>query len=216
LPSYHLNDLQKEFLTKFFTRDSRFFLSGGAALVEFYLGHRRTDDVDLFTVDDEIERGFSITKEVAQDLGADLEPLMTSPNFRRLLLKRGEESLVVDLVRDSVFQVDVEKRNIQGIRVDTPEEILANKLCALLSRSEIRDLVDVRALELAGYSIEAALASAEKKDSGLTAGQLAWVLSQIQFDSSLALPGDVTQEALRGYLDDLLSRLKRRTFPKAE
>ncbi|MCW5969716.1 MAG: hypothetical protein KIT57_14505 [Blastocatellales bacterium] len=37
--SSNLSTLQREFLEEFFRREDRFFLSGGAALVGFYLGH---------------------------------------------------------------------------------------------------------------------------------------------------------------------------------
>ena len=42
------------------------------------------------------------------------------------------------------FQLEGEKRKINEIRIDSPEEIVANKLCAFLSRSEVKNLVDVR------------------------------------------------------------------------
>lgn len=209
-----LNELQKEFLERFFKHDSRFFLTGGAALVGFYLHHRQTDDVDLFTLENEIERGFRLVNEVAREMGASVESLQTSPDFRRLLLLRGERAIVVDLVHEYVYQIDRDKSVINGIRLDTPEEILANKLCALLSRSEIRDLVDVRALEIAGNSIESALDAAAQKDTGFTPAQLAWVLSEIRFGNDLIPPGDVTRIELQDYLKDLLTRLSRLAFPK--
>lgn len=128
-----------------------FFLSGGAALVGFYFGHRATHNLDLVTLENEIENGFQLVNEVAKELNASVESIQTSPDFRRLLVNRESEAIVVDLVREYVFQIEREKPIINGIRVDSPEEILANKLCALLSRSEIRDLVDVRELENAGF-----------------------------------------------------------------
>lgn len=208
-----LNDLQKEFLEKFFKHESRFFLTGGAALVGYYLGHRETKDLDLFTLDDEIEHGFTLVKEVAREMGAEIESLQTSPDFRRLLVRRGLEAIVVDLVHEFVYQLDTEKRVINGVRVDSPEEILANKLCALLSRSEVRDLVDVRELESAGYKVETAIEAAAKKDSGFTPAQLAWVLSQIRFGDDLVPPSGVSLAELRNYLQDLLNRLSRTAFP---
>lgn len=209
-----LSNLQNDFLREFFGRENRFYLSGGAALVGFYLGHRETHDLDLFTLDDEIENGFIIVRDVARALGASVEAIQTAPDFRRLLVRRGDESIVVDLVREYVFQLETEKREIGGIRIDSPEEILANKLCALLSRSEIRDLVDVRELERAGFNLEDALAVARKKDTGLTAAQLAWVLSQIKLGDDLSPPGDVSILELKNYLDDLVARLKRLAFPR--
>lgn len=214
MANIELNELQREFLKRFFANPNRFFLSGGAALVGYYLHHRHTHDLDLFTLESEIEKGAAIVNQVARELGADLEPLQTSPDFRRFLLRHGGEAIVVDLVREYVFQVDSEKRDIGGVRVDSPEEILANKLCALLSRSEARDLVDVRALELAGFSLEEAIETAQKKDSGLTSAQLAWVLSEMRFGDDLVPPGDVSVAELRNYLDDLKTRLASMAFPK--
>ena len=209
-----LNNLQKDFLWEFFKRENRFFLSGGAALVGFYFGHRETHDLDLFTLENEIENGFRLVNEVAKELNADVESIQTSPDFRRLLIRRDTEAIVVDLVREYVFQISPEKPIINGIRVDSPEEILANKLCALLSRSEIRDLVDARELEKAGFKLENALSAAQRKDTGLTAAQLAWVLNQIKFGDDLTPPGDVSVVELRYYLNDLIARLKRLAFPE--
>lgn len=209
-----LNDLQRDFLQAFFARENRFFLSGGAALVGFYLGHRTTRDLDLFTLENEIEIGFRLVNAVAKELKASVESIQTAPDFRRLLVKRKTEAIVVDLVREYVFQIQTEKSVINGIRVDSPEEIMANKLCALLSRSEIRDLVDVRELENAGFSLENALRAAAKKDSGLTPAQLAWILNQIKLGDDLNPPGDVSVSDLRDYLNDLINRLKRLALPE--
>ena len=117
-------------------------------------------------------------------------------------------------MRERVAQAVQEKPVIDGIRVDPPEEIMANKLCALLSRSEIRDLVDVRALELAGCQLEGALAAGAGKEGGLTPAQLAWVLRQIELGDDWIPIGGVSVEELRSYLDDLIARLTRLAFPR--
>lgn len=209
-----LSALQQDFLRAFFQRETRFFLTGGAALAGFHLGHRETHDLDLFTVEDAMTDGMSAVAEVARELGATLEALQTSPDFRRVLLRRGAEAIVIDLVREYAVQAVPEKPVVNGIRVDPPQEILANKLCTLLSRSEIRDLVDVRALEMAGYRMEDALGAASAKDRGLTPAQLSWVLSQIELGGDLVPPGRVSAEELRRYLSELIARLARRAFPE--
>ncbi len=122
----------------------------------------------------------------------------------------------MDLIREYVVQMSPEKLIIGNIRVDPPEEIMANKLCALLSRSEIRDLVDVRALELAGYKLEDALTAAQAKDRGLPPAQLAWVLSQIEFGSDMIQPGDVSAQELRAYLAELIIRLTKTAYQLPE
>jgi hypothetical protein len=208
-----LTAFQNEFLHAFFRREDRFFLTGGAALAGFYLGHRETHDLDLFTLSDALDDGFALASEIAREAGASLESIQTAPDFRRLLIRRGGEAVLIDLVRDRVPQVVAQKPITHGIRIDPPEEILANKLCALLSRSEIRDLVDVRALEMAGYRVEDALPAAYLKDTGLTPAQLSWVLGQIRLGDDLVPPGGVSNDELRQYLDDLIGRLARLAFP---
>jgi hypothetical protein len=42
-----LGELQQRFLLAFFSKEYRFFLTGGAALAGFYLGHRETHDLNL-------------------------------------------------------------------------------------------------------------------------------------------------------------------------
>jgi len=209
-----LSQLQGELLVAFFARESRFFLTGGAALAGFHLGHRATQDLDLFTSSEALEEGVSVVGDVARELGASIEATQTSPDFRRFLLRRGTDSVVIDLVRERVPQIAPEKLLINGIRVDPPEEILANKLCTLLSRSELRDLVDVRALENAGYRVEDALAGAALKDRGLTPAQLSWVLDQIRLGDDAVPPGGVSVDELRRYLGELTWRLARVAFPE--
>ena len=208
-----LDSFQQEVLAAFFERQQGFFLTGGAALVGFHLHHRTTLDLDLFTTDDLLDDGEAALQEAARNLGATVEKLRTSSSFRRFLLQRAAESVVVDLARDSTPQIDQEKTEIGGIRIDSPREIMANKLCTLLSRGEIRDLVDLRALEREGLGLEDHLLLAMQKDGGLTAGQLAWVLSQIEIGDDATPPGDVTVEELRRYLADLIERLTRLAYP---
>lgn len=213
MSNQRLNKLQRDFLNAFFARENSFFLSGGAALVGFYFGHRQTHDLDLFTLENDIETGFLLAKEVARELNATVESIQAAPDFRRLLVKGDESSIVVDLIHEYTFQITPEKRLVNKIRVDTVEEIFANKLCALLSRSEIRDLVDVRQLERSGLSLDDALKAAEKKDSGLTPAQLAWVLSQIELGDQTHLPGDVSVDDLKHYLEELINTLRRLALP---
>jgi phosphoribosyl-dephospho-CoA transferase len=52
------------------------------------------------------------------------------------------------------------------ILVETPHQLLVNKLCALLSRSELRDLVDVRVLIESGLDLTRALADCPARMPG--------------------------------------------------
>jgi hypothetical protein len=199
--------LQAEVLGEFFRREQGFFLTGGAALAGFHLCHRETHDLDLFTLAGPLTGGVDALRDLAREIGASCEETRTAPEFRRLVLSRGDESVVVDLVVERTPQLVADKPSVGSIRLDPPEEILANKLCALLGRAEIRDLVDVRALEESGLSLERALEAGQRKDGGLTPAQLAWVLSQISIGDEARVPGGGAAPDLRRYLRDLIDRL---------
>lgn len=208
-----LTQFQDELLAAFFEREQRFYLTGGAALAGYHLGHRETHDLDLFTLTPAMEDGLRALRDAARSLQASLEEVQTAPEFRRLLVSRGSEAAVVDLVVEHAEQIHPDKPAHGLVRVDPADEIFANKLCALLGRSEVRDLVDVRALEGLGLSLDQALAAARKKDGGLTPGQLAWVLSQITIAEDAVLPGGVTPVELRDYLSHLIDELARLAHP---
>lgn len=214
MPASRLGRLQQDVLDAFFRQEQRFFLTGGGALAGFHLGHRETDDLDLFALEDVLDDGVRALTVAAAGLGATIESISTSPDFRRRLVRRSGESVIVDLVRERVPQVTGEKPVLHGIRIDPPEEIFANKLAALLSRAEIRDLVDVRALEDAGYDLEAALRGAVAKDASVTPGQVAWVLSQITIGPDATLPGGVRPAELDAYRKRLISRLGALALPR--
>jgi len=169
--------------------------------------------LDLFSLSPVMEDGMRALRDVARQLGASLEEVRTAPEFRRVLLSRGGESVVIDLVLEHTEQVRPDKPAHGIVRVDPPEEILANKLCTLLGRSEIRDLVDARALEGLGLPLREALAAAQRKDGGLTPAQLAWVLSQVSIGEDAVLPGGVAPGELRDYVRGLIERLVRLAHP---
>lgn len=208
-----LNPFQRALLEAFFRRAPSFYLTGGAALAGFYLGHRRTEDLDLFTTEDALESGERALQEAATELGASLERLQTAPDFRRRLVRRDGESLVVDLVRERVTAGQRAKVQRGTVKLDSIEEILANKLCALLSRAELRDLVDIIFLERAGLRIEDVLPDAMQKDGGLTPAQLAWVLSELRIGDDARIPGNLSAAELRAGLESLIHRLTRLAAP---
>jgi hypothetical protein len=98
LPVSRLGRLQQDLLEGFFRRERRFFLTGGAARAGFHLGHRETDDLDLFVTEDVLDDGLAALDEVARELGARTKSLTTSPDFRRRLVRHDDEAVVVDVV----------------------------------------------------------------------------------------------------------------------
>jgi aryl-alcohol dehydrogenase-like predicted oxidoreductase len=213
-PAYGLSPIQQAVLAEFFRRERGFFLTGGGALVGYHLHHRTTDDLDLFTLDAAaFERARHVMPVVAEAIGGRLEVVQEAPEFRRYALSREGETLVVDLVRERVLQLRAEKPSVEGVAVDPPDEILANKLTALVGRQEERDLVDVYFLEKQGLSVEDLLPVALAKDGGCTPATLAWLLSQTEIPDGTPLPGGLSAGELRTYVTALVKRLRRKALP---
>ncbi len=181
--SSRLTSLQLRILRALSTLRPAWTLSGGGALVAFYLKHRETRDLDLFW------HGTSSLGELpqrARDLlrgdGLDVSDIQTAVSFHQFRVSSGSESCVVDLVADPSVVLEAPNTFDIGaaeIEVDSPHEILVNKLCALLGRAELRDLVDLQQLLAQGGDLERALRDAPRKDGGFSPLTLAWVLKEM-------------------------------------
>lgn len=145
-----------------------------------HLGHRGTRDLDLFWRN-RPDLGLSPrdAERAMRADGLDVQALRTAPAFAELRVGEGAQVCIVDLVAEPFGPVEPPQRaRVEGasIAVDTAHEILVSKLATLLSRSELRDLVDVKALLEAGGDLERALRDAPRKDAGFSPLTLAWVL----------------------------------------
>ncbi|HSM92473.1 MAG TPA: nucleotidyl transferase AbiEii/AbiGii toxin family protein [Anaeromyxobacteraceae bacterium] len=208
-PLDRLTRLQRDLLAAFFAREGRFTLTGGGALVGYYFGHRETHDLDLFaTPGPDLVEAARVLAEAAAACGATLGPVRRSPSFARYLSQRGEERCLVDLVVDSTPRVGGEPLRFGEVRVDSLAEIAANKVDALLGRSEIRDLVDLMFILGAGVQLDQAMLGAERKDAGADPATLAWVLDQISIPPAARLPGGADPVALDGFRKDVVRRLR--------
>lgn len=175
--------LKRDILRSWFAQESRYFLTGGSALGIFYLQHRHSYDLDLFTCEEVDSKEIQNTvSRIAEQIDAHSKPLRSAPDFHRFILTRGSESEVLDIVRDRAPQLDQEKVLIGGIRVDTLREITANKLTTLLNRSELKDIVDLYFLEQEGCDLLAAIPDAYKKDGGWEPAIVSMLLSSFNLD----------------------------------
>jgi len=212
MPNDRLSALQRDIVRALAQRNRGFFLTGGGVLVGL-LGHRTTDDLDLFTTDDAaMADADGLARALGAVVGALLESLQTSPDHRRYLFSRGDESTRVDFVRDRGVQL-MEKPIRDGVAMDSVEEIVANKITTLASRSEIRDVVDLYCLEQAGYRIEDHLDGALRKDAGATPATIAWLLSTFRVPQRL--PGEVPRDAIVAYIGNLEARMRKLALPQA-
>ena len=202
-----LDGFQEEFLQAFFARENGFFLTGGAALAGYHIHHRQTQSLELCTLEDRVRVGEAAVLEVAGDIGAKVQRLEAPEAYGKFLLRRGDDSLVVNIAQDLCPQVQPEKTLIGEIRVDRPKEITARILCALRSHFGLSDLVDLRALEIAGYTVEDHIEAAAQREPEAAPAELVRGLSEFEIGDNEKPPGDVSLADLRSYIAVLLLRL---------
>ncbi len=149
-----------------------------------------------------------------------VQRLRSSPTFVQLGVRDADDMTVVDLVADPTPVVQQAAEVAIGdasILADTPYEILINKLCALLSRAEYRDLVDVQALMAAGQPLASALVDAELKDGGFSPATLAWVLRGMPVAALGRASGATSDDvaARTAFRDELVAILVAQSRPSA-
>lgn len=215
-----LTPLQRRILRVLAEMTPRWTLTGGGALAGVHLGHRETRDLDLFWRN-RAELGELVANALAvlRADGLDTQVLRTAPAFGELRVSDATDTCIVDLVAEPFAALaPPEQAVIEGaaIAVDSRHELLANKLATLLERSEIRDLVDVKALVDAGGDLDAALGDAPKKDAGFSPLTLAWVLKGYDArPAAKALGWNASQvEELLAFRQWLIDRLTAGAVPE--
>ena len=184
--------------------ETGFYLTGGTAASRGYLNHRYSDDLDFFVND---EPDFVLWVErVIQSLSLienwDLEILSRYDRFVRLNLVQSELALKLEFINDVPSRVGEVINHPTLGRLDTAENILANKLTALLTREEPKDLADVWGFcNQMKLSLEAAISGAKGKAAGIFPADLSRVLlsaSQSDYDLIRWITNPNVDDFIRG------------------
>lgn len=160
-------------------RETGFYLTGGTAASRGYLNHRYSDDLDFFVNDDP---NFSLWADrVIQGLRSSgdwqLEILSRYDRFVRLNLTRPEIALKLELINDVPSHAGEVTNHPTLGKLDSAENILANKLTALITREEPKDLADVWGFCCQmNLSITQAITGAQGKAAGIFPADLSRVL----------------------------------------
>lgn len=141
----HLYPLQDRILQSINREDEGFYLTGGTAASRGYLDHRFSDDLDLFVNDD--SRFLLLAERVIQILSGSLswntDVLLREERFVRCAVTFEQVSLKIEMINDVPAHVgSIVAHPVLG-RLDSAENILANKVSALVDREEPKDLADI-------------------------------------------------------------------------
>jgi len=209
-----LTSTQNNFLRDFFGRSQEFYLTGGTALSTFYLQHRYSEDLDFFTNDDvAFRRAENIVMDACSALNISFSSIRLTSYFKHFSVGDANDFLTLHFAKDVSYHL--KPSNVfEGIVVDSLEDIAANKICAVLGRTEIKDLIDLFFLGQAGYGMFEYFPYAQQKDGGLTDETLAYALSQFsikRIPEFMIKP--LTTDELKKFLEALIERLIQRSLP---
>ncbi len=178
-----LTSNQKKFLELFFSYfpEQNFFLTGGTALAEYYLKHRLSEDLDLFTIDQGVDLALVSLQmnQLIHQLDFEIDHQVSTPAFLQYIIKRGSKDfLKIDIVKDIPVHFG-RIRNIGGINIDSLENIAVGKLLAIFGRTAPKDFIDVYfLLKEKKLDFDKLFKLAKKKDLGLNEFYLAEMFYQ--------------------------------------
>jgi len=140
-----ITDLQKEVLLSFSNlMDSQhFYLTGGTALAEFYLGHRKSFDLDLFTAEKGLILPFSrvVEEELKEKFSVNI--VRRFETFIEFEVSKIDERIRVQLAYDSPFRFKKPIDSHLGVKVNDYKDLIVDKFLAFFGRAEPRDAVDL-------------------------------------------------------------------------
>lgn len=163
-----LTPIQRNLLVEFGKiREASFFcLTGGTALTEFYLGHRRSYDLDFFTSERDLIIPF--TKVVEENLLREqytLSVIRRFESFVELEANKEGESVGIHFAYDSPFRLEEPQLSELGVKINSYRDLIVDKLLTFFGRWKHRDAIDLFFI-LKTEPIEALMEMAKQKDPG--------------------------------------------------
>lgn len=154
-----------------------FELAGGTALAAAYLGHRRSEDLDFFSLGGPVRDAVrAFVKACEQDnLPVKRSDKDEQPSFTRLWVA----GVKVEVGRDSPFRLAKSRTVIEGMPVRSLRDLAADKTLALFGRAATRDFVDVYMLQ-SRYGLDRLMELAKQKDPGFSRDWFAKALQQVE------------------------------------
>jgi len=135
-----LYELQDQVFAIVFETENIFYLTGGTCLSRFHQEKRYSDDIDFFT-NNSPRYSFAVRKiKFAIQKKIDLAIEIESKNFTRFKIGN---LLKVDFVNDIASRYKDLIVTKTGYIVDNVENILSNKLTAVVGRDNPKDIFDI-------------------------------------------------------------------------
>lgn len=139
-----LYQLQDKFLSWWLSLGLPFYLTGGTALGRFYLNHRFSDDLDFFTnANTQYTNSIAeLNRKIKGQFEVNIQQSLFADDFTRFFITEDDLFLKIELINDIEYYAGKPSAYKYGF-IDTPLNILSNKLTALVGRDEPKDIFDI-------------------------------------------------------------------------
>jgi predicted nucleotidyltransferase component of viral defense system len=139
-----LYQLQDKFLTWWLSLGLPFYLTGGTALGRYYLNHRFSDDLDFFTnANAQYTSSIAeLNRKIKGQFEVNLQQSLFADDFTRFFITEDDIFLKIELINDIAYYAGKPEAYKFGL-IDTPLNILSNKLTALVGRDEPKNIFDI-------------------------------------------------------------------------
>ncbi len=191
-------------------KESPFYLTGGTALSRGYYHHRYSDDLDYFLnfhpqFRDLVQIQIQRLRQVFDD---NVEIDIRGEYFCRIFVSNRQ--LKIELINDVPAHVGhLSEHPVLG-RIDSKENILANKLTAIVDRTMPKDIADLYFLLKNGVDLKQALINAESKAAGLAPLLIAKIFSEFDYsllDTEIKWVQSIPGETIGKFLEDVSLRI---------
>src|SRR3989339_1198742 len=131
-----------------------FYFTGGTALSHYYLQHRYSEDIDLFSVN-KLNNGviFGLMSDLCKKLKFKFESRFNEVVYIFDLKFTDGEVLKVDFGYYPYKLIEGGGRNEMGIKLDSLRDIATNKFLTISQRTDVKDFVDLYFLLQDKYTI---------------------------------------------------------------
>ena len=144
----------------------RFFLTGGTALSEFYLQHRLSYDIDLFTEKQEVDQKLTgaFLKKISKELGVvEIKRSQMMGLVSYILVFADGQNLKVDFNYYPFPRIE-KGTHFKNLEVDSVYDIAVNKLHTIFMQPRSRDYLDLYLImQKYGYSLDKLILAAKAK-----------------------------------------------------
>ncbi len=145
------------------------YIAGGVAINLSEDSVRYSKDLDIFhDVVESVRVSSQADMDILLQAGFVVELLINQSGFVRALIKKNNDSLVLEWAQDTAFRFFPLIRNKEVGYMLNEVDLAVNKVLALANRNEVRDIIDIIYLHDKVLSLSAICWAACGKDPGFT------------------------------------------------